>query len=72
MWSFITTHSTIFTLGTYYVLSAAVGAMPMPDPTDSKFYRWFFQFANTVSANVTRAYASKLPATNGPSLTGGK
>ena len=61
MWSFISAHPTTFILLSYYVASAAIGALPMPDATDSKFYRWFFQFANTVSANVTRAYASKLP-----------
>lgn len=65
MWDFIVAHPTSFVLGLYYVTSAGIGALPMPDATDSKFYRWFFQFSNTLSANVTRAYAAKLPAPNG-------
>ena len=59
--AFIKLHPTAFVLGLYYVVSAAVGSLPMPDANSHIFYRWFFQFSNTVAANVTRAYASKLP-----------
>ena len=59
---FVKTHPTMVTLALYYILSAAVGSLPMPDSTSHKFYRWFFQFSNTLAANVTRAYASKLPS----------
>jgi len=60
--TFLKLHPTTVTLAVYYVTSAAVGSLPMPDASSHKFYRWFFQFANTLAANVTRAYASKLPA----------
>jgi hypothetical protein len=30
----------------------------MPDNTSGKFYRWFFQFANTIAANLSRVSAS--------------
>ena len=52
----------IIVLGTYYVASAAIGALQAPDATSSKFYRWFYSFANTFAANVTRAFATKLPS----------
>ncbi len=58
---FLKAHPTAVALGLYYVMSAAIGSLPMPDADSHKFYRWFFQFANTLAANVTRAYASKLP-----------
>lgn len=54
-------HPALWSLGTYYVTSSAIGSLPMPDTDSHKFYRWFFQFANTLGANVTRALASKLP-----------
>ena len=60
--TFLKLHPTMVTLALYYVVSAAVGSLPMPDSTSHKFYRWFFQFSNTLAANVTRALASKLPA----------
>jgi len=60
IWTYVAAHQTMFALGSYYVLSAAIGSMPMPDTTSSKFYRWFFQFSNTISANIARAWASKL------------
>lgn len=59
--TYISAHSTLFSLGAYYVLSAGVGSLPMPDATSGKFYRWFFAFSNTLGANIARVYASKLP-----------
>lgn len=64
----IKAHPTVVTMGAYYVLSAAIGSLPMPDANSHLFYKWFFAFANAVAANVTRAYASKLP----PAPTAGK
>lgn len=61
LWSFLVAHQTAVVLATWYVASAAIGSLPMPDTTSSKFYRWLFQFANTLAANVSRAWASKLP-----------
>ena len=66
VWQYVASHQTLFALGGYYVFSNAVGSLPMPDPTSSKFYRWFFQFSNGVAANISRAVASKLPPDTKP------
>ena len=54
-------HPALISLGFYYVCSAAIGSMPMPDAQSGKGYRWLFGFLNTLAANVTRALASRLP-----------
>jgi len=46
-------HSTVFSLGAYYVASAAVSSLPPPQDDSSEFYKWFYKFANTVAANAT-------------------
>ena len=56
-------HPTYWTMGTYIVLSNFIGALPMPDATSSKFYGWFFKFANGLGANLSRANAGKIPGT---------
>ena len=53
---------TLIVLGAYYVASAAVGALQAPDANSSAFYRWLYVFANTLAANVTRAFGTKLPS----------
>jgi hypothetical protein len=58
IWAYIVAHQTLFSLAAYAVLSAAVGSLPMPDNTSGKFYRWFFQFSNTIAANLSRVSAS--------------
>ena len=63
---FIKLHPTTFALGAYYLMSAAVGALPMPDATSHVFYKWFFTFSNTLAANVTRAFSAKLPGASVP------
>lgn len=47
----------------FYVISAAVSAMPMPDATSGKGYAYFFKFANLLWANVSRSVAGKIPGT---------
>lgn len=51
-------------VGAYWIFSAAIGSLPAPEPDSGKFYRWFFQFSNTLAANVTRAFSSKIPGLN--------
>lgn len=60
-WNFLVAHQTISILVGYYVMSAAIGSLPSPDAESHKFYRWFFQFSNTLAGNLSRALASKLP-----------
>ena len=45
----------------YYAFAAAIGALPSPDTTSGKFYAWFFKFANSFAANLTRAAQGKIP-----------
>jgi len=46
----------------YYVFSAAVGAMEAPVAEDSHAYRFWFRFLNRLAANWTRAaVALKVP-----------
>lgn len=61
IWTYLAAHQTISILVTYYILSAAVGSLPMPDIASGKFYRWFFGFSNALGANLARVWASKLP-----------
>lgn len=52
----------------YWLLSNAIGAMPLPDGTEShpKLYAWFFKTANGFAANLARAAAGKIPGTEEP------
>jgi hypothetical protein len=56
-------HPTYWTLGAYIVGSNLISALPMPDNTSSKFYGFFFKFMNGIGANLSRAYAGKIPGT---------
>ena len=55
----------MWVLVAYWLLSAAVGSLPAPDESSSKGYRWFFAFANTVAANVSRAKIWQKSGQNG-------
>lgn len=59
--AFFNAHQTIITLVAYYVLSAAVGSLPAPAADSGAFYRWVFQFSNTLAGNLSRAFSNKLP-----------
>jgi hypothetical protein len=52
----IRAHPATASMVSYYLFSSAVGAMPMPDASSSKFYRWLFSFLNALAANLNRAY----------------
>jgi hypothetical protein len=57
-------HPTYWTLGGYIVASNFISSLPMPDSTSSKFYGFFFKFMNGLGANLSRAYAGKIPGTS--------
>ena len=59
----INAHPTYWTLGAYIVASNFISALPMPDTTSSKVYGFFFKFMNGLGANLSRAYAGKIPGT---------
>lgn len=51
----ILTTQVIFCLLGYYVVNAAVGAMPKPKPEQvDGFYGWLFGFLQTLCANADR------------------
>lgn len=50
----------------YWLVSNAISAMPAPDTGSSKFYGWFFKFANGFAANLSRAAAGKIPGSDDP------
>ena len=56
-------------LGSYWVFSAAVGALPTPTDKSGPGYVFLFRFAHGLSGNLTRAaMAFKVPgAQNGDS-----
>jgi len=49
----------------YWTFSAAVGALEAPTEKSGAFYRWLFRFLNTLAANISRAFSSKIPGLNG-------
>jgi hypothetical protein len=53
LFGFINANKTVVTLATYYVGSAAVGALPPPKAESTEFYQWFYKFSNTLAANAT-------------------
>lgn len=53
-------------VGLYWLVSNAIGAMPIPDSGSSKFYAWLFKFANGFAANLSRAAAGKIPGVEAP------
>lgn len=54
-------HPTAWALGTFWVASNAVSAMPTPAAGSNSFYRWAFDFLHLLSANVTRIIATRYP-----------
>lgn len=44
----------------WWVFSAAVGSLPAPTKDSSRFYQWFYPFANTLGANLARAFNTKV------------
>jgi hypothetical protein len=60
----INAHPTYWTLGAYIVASNFIGSLPMPDTTSSKFYGFLFKFMNGLGANLSRAFAGKIPGTS--------
>lgn len=44
----------------WWVFSAATGALPAPTAKSSPFYQWMFKFLNTIAANIARAYNTSV------------
>jgi len=61
VWAFLKAHTTTDALVAFYVWSAFIGSLPSPQLDSSAFYRFLFTFLNTLGANLSRAYSSRLP-----------
>lgn len=66
-------HTTAWTLGSYFVFSNAISAMPTPASSSGGFYRWLFDFGHLLSGNITRIIATRYPSQvgNGGGFTTG-
>lgn len=58
--SIFTNHPYISTLGTYWFLSAFIGALPAPTAQSHQVYVFAYKFINTLGGNVVRALQSKV------------
>jgi hypothetical protein len=64
MIQFITQHEFWSAIVGYWILSAAVSAMPAPTGNNPG-YAWLYQFLHTIAGNLTTAFGSKIPGLNG-------
>jgi hypothetical protein len=67
--NWIVEHQTLAALIGYYIVSAAIGAMPAPGATDGRGYQFLFKFFNTLGGNLTRAFNSTVESS--PNFQGG-
>ena len=58
-------------LGMYWVFSAGISAMPMPDDKSGGFYKWLFVFLHTVAGSIARAIATKNAGAKSSNGNGG-
>lgn len=61
MLAFLQQHSFWSAVGGYWILSAAISAMPDPMPNGSPGYLWLFRFLHSIAGNVTTVFGSKIP-----------
>lgn len=59
----------LYQLPIYYVLSVMIDQLPMPSPTGSPFYKWFFGVSQAFSANLIRAKLGVNGGSNGKTTT---
>ena len=62
VWLYVQAHPAAFSVGAFYVWSAFIGSLPAPQPNSGQLYKFLFSFLNTLGANISRAYSSRLPA----------
>jgi hypothetical protein len=60
--NFVSSHQLIF----YYFIAVAIDQLPMPTPTSSGFYKWFFGFIQVAAANWNRGNIGRK---GGPNAT---
>jgi hypothetical protein len=63
MWQFIQTHHPVWWgVGSMWLLSNAIGALPTPRDGSSAFYDWFFKFTQPIGAGLPRLLAIFWPS----------
>lgn len=55
-WSFVTAHSTIIGMGSLWLFSNIVTALPSPANTSGNLYKFFFAFAHGLSGSLPRVF----------------
>ena len=60
--TFVVHHWLGITLFSVWLLMNAIQAMPSPDASSGKGYRWLFGFAHLLAANGPRLVATLFPA----------
>jgi hypothetical protein len=68
IWAYIVAHPKTATAVTFYIWSAFIGSLPAPGINSGMFYRFLFTFLNTLGANISRAFSSKLPVATAQAL----
>jgi hypothetical protein len=65
-------HQISVTLGAWFIFSSAVSALPEPDASSSKGYRFLFSFCHLLSGNLLRIPALKNLVEQGQDATASK
>lgn len=60
LWNLIQQHPGIACIAAYWIFSAMVGGMPLPQGTTG-FYLWLYNFLHILAGNLTAAVATKFP-----------
>lgn len=53
-------HPALTSVAAYYVGSAFVSSLPAPTAKSTQIYIFVFKFVNTLAANLSRAYSSRV------------
>ena len=61
MFELISKHEFWAAVAGYWVLSAAVSAMPTPPANGAAGYLWIYRFLHTIAGNVTTVFGSRIP-----------
>ena len=61
MLQFIAQHQFWIAVVMFWILSAAVSALPEPAGNGSPVYLWLYRFSHTIAGNLTTAFDSRIP-----------
>ncbi|HEY2380815.1 MAG TPA: hypothetical protein VGK48_06480 [Terriglobia bacterium] len=61
MMNFLLQHQFWVAVVLYWVFSAAISAMPVPEANGSLGYTWLYRFLHTTAGNLTTAFGSRIP-----------